>query len=241
MTRRTLLAVLRARLYAQRRIVVYSCAAAFVAGLLQPAGLAAPLFLCSLLGIAMALAQSPGLDPHLDWCEQSAPLFGREIARAKALVPCVAGYAGCAHLCFGAASARRPRLAANVSYRIRRSRCRDPDRTIGYDASRRAASALRRARRRDERRGLHARRRYTLRSRRTRILLDRCILGLAPIRRNAGALRSDLSGRRGCELFQHRAVELREIVAAARRDQIGIGYRRLIPIQAAGVADVVGD
>ena len=69
---------------------MYSCAAAFVAGLIQPAGIAAPLFLCSLLGIALALAQSPGLHPHLDRCEQSAPLFGRELARAKALVPCVA-------------------------------------------------------------------------------------------------------------------------------------------------------
>jgi hypothetical protein len=83
-------AVLQARLYAQRRIVFYSCAAAFVAGLIAPAGFAGPLFLCSLLGIAMALAQSPGLHPHLDWCEQSAPLFGRELARAKALVPCIA-------------------------------------------------------------------------------------------------------------------------------------------------------
>jgi hypothetical protein len=90
-TARALTGVLRARLYAQRRIVYYSCAAAFVAGLLQPAGFAAPLFLCSLLGIAMALAQSPGLHPHLDRCEQSAPLFGRELARAKALVPCIAG------------------------------------------------------------------------------------------------------------------------------------------------------
>ncbi len=90
MTVRTLAAVLRARLYAQRRVVFYSCAAAFVAGLVQPAGIAAPLFLCSLLGIALALAQSPGLHPHLDRCEQSAPLFGRELARAKALVPCVA-------------------------------------------------------------------------------------------------------------------------------------------------------
>jgi hypothetical protein len=88
--RRTLIGVLRARLYAQRRIVFYSCAAAFIAGLFQPAGLAAPLFLLSLLGIAMALAQSPGLHPHLDRCEQSAPLYGRELARAKALVPCVA-------------------------------------------------------------------------------------------------------------------------------------------------------
>jgi len=84
------LAVLRARLFAQRRIVFYSCAAALVAGLAEPPGYAAPLFLCCLLGIAMALAQSPGLQPHLDSCEQSAPLFGRELARAKALVPCVA-------------------------------------------------------------------------------------------------------------------------------------------------------
>lgn len=90
MNRRVALGVLRARLYAQRRIVFYACAAAFVAGLLGPASLAAPLFLCSLLGIAMALAQSPGLHPHLDSCEQGAPLFGRELARAKALVPCVA-------------------------------------------------------------------------------------------------------------------------------------------------------
>jgi hypothetical protein len=87
---RVALGVLRARLYAQRRIVFYACAGAFVAGLVGPAGLAAPLFLCSLLGIAMALAQSPGLHPHLDSCEQGAPLFGRELARAKALVPCVA-------------------------------------------------------------------------------------------------------------------------------------------------------
>jgi hypothetical protein len=90
MNPRIALGVLRARLYAQRRIVFYASAAAFVAGLLGPAGLAAPLFLCSLLGIAMALAQSPGLHPHLDTCEQGAPLFGRELARAKALVPCVA-------------------------------------------------------------------------------------------------------------------------------------------------------
>jgi hypothetical protein len=93
-TARALSGVLRARLYAQRRIVFYSCAAAFVAGLVGPASIAAPLFLCSLLGIAMALAQSPGLHPHLDRCEQGAPLFGRELARAKALVPCVAAAFG---------------------------------------------------------------------------------------------------------------------------------------------------
>lgn len=84
------IAVLRARLYAQRRILLYACVAAFLAGFLEPDGLAAPLFLCALLGITTALAQSPGLHPHLDSCEQSAPLFGRHLARAKALVPCVA-------------------------------------------------------------------------------------------------------------------------------------------------------
>jgi hypothetical protein len=84
------IAVLRARLYAQRRVVAYTCVAAFLAGFVQADGLAAPLFLCSLLGITAALAQSPGLHPHLDSCEQSAPLFGRHLARAKALVPCVA-------------------------------------------------------------------------------------------------------------------------------------------------------
>ncbi len=105
MTARALFGVLRARLYAQRRIVFYSAAAAFVAGIFQPAGFAAPLFLCSLLGIALALAQSPGLYRHLDRCEQSAPLFGRELARAKALVPCVA--ATLAVIAFAAAEALR--------------------------------------------------------------------------------------------------------------------------------------
>ncbi|HMF28208.1 MAG TPA: hypothetical protein VKE42_05515 [Candidatus Cybelea sp.] len=90
MSARVAIAVLRARLYAQRRLVFYACVAAFLAGFVQPDGLAAPLFLCSLLGITTALAQSPGLHPHLDSCEQSAPLFGRHLARAKALVPCVA-------------------------------------------------------------------------------------------------------------------------------------------------------
>jgi hypothetical protein len=89
-TRRALTAVVAARLYEQRRIVLYSCAGALVVGLLQPQGAAGPVFFCSLLGIVMALAQTPGRYRHLDRCEQSAPLFGRELARAKALVPCIA-------------------------------------------------------------------------------------------------------------------------------------------------------
>jgi hypothetical protein len=101
-TARALFGVLRARLYVQRYAVVAACAAALVAGSFAPPGPAAPVLFCTLLGIALALVQSPGLHPHLDRCEQSAPLFGRELARAKALVPCVAAalavlaYAGAA-------------------------------------------------------------------------------------------------------------------------------------------------
>jgi hypothetical protein len=86
---RATIAILVARLYQQRRIVFYCCIAALVVGLLAPRGAAGPVFFCTLLGIAMALTQSPGRYPHLDRCEQSAPLFGRELARAKAVVPCI--------------------------------------------------------------------------------------------------------------------------------------------------------
>lgn len=89
MTPRALAAIVGARLRAERRIVVYTCAAAAVAGVIQPRGLAGPLFFCSMLGIVVALAQTPGRFAHLDLCEQSAPLFGRELARAKALVACI--------------------------------------------------------------------------------------------------------------------------------------------------------
>jgi hypothetical protein len=84
-----LIAMLQARLYVSRRLVLYSCGLAILVALLQPAGVTAPLLLCSLLGIVNALDQTPGRHPHLDRCEQSAPLFGRELARAKALVPCI--------------------------------------------------------------------------------------------------------------------------------------------------------
>lgn len=88
MAARSSLALLQARLYVSRRFVLYSCAAAAVAALLASAGAAVPLFVCSALAIVAALEQTPGRHQHLDRCEQSAPLFGRELARAKALVPC---------------------------------------------------------------------------------------------------------------------------------------------------------
>lgn len=87
---RALSAVVGARIYDQRRFLAYSCTAALAVGFLAPEGAIGPVLFCSLLGIAVALAQSPGRSPHLDRCEQSAPLFGRELARAKALAPCIA-------------------------------------------------------------------------------------------------------------------------------------------------------
>lgn len=83
-------ALVQARLYVSRRLVLYASAGAGLAAALAPAGSTVPLFLCSALGIAAALEQAPGRHRHLDRCEQSAPLFGRELARAKALVPCTA-------------------------------------------------------------------------------------------------------------------------------------------------------
>jgi hypothetical protein len=89
-TARAFAGMLQARLYVSRRLVAYSCGCAVLVALVAPAGAAAPLFLCSLVGIVIALDQTPGRHRHLDRCEQSAPLFGRELARAKALVPCIA-------------------------------------------------------------------------------------------------------------------------------------------------------
>jgi hypothetical protein len=105
MTARALAGVLRARMHAQRRIILCACAAAFVVGFIQPRGAAGPVFFGSLLGIALALSQGPGRYPHLDRCEQSAPLFGRELARAKALIPCIA--AGVAVLVYACAQLLR--------------------------------------------------------------------------------------------------------------------------------------
>jgi len=88
MSRRATLAILDMRLRAENRTLVFSCAGAAVVGIAAPRELAAAISFCSLLGIIVALVQSPGRFPHLDLCEQGAPLFGRQLARAKALVPC---------------------------------------------------------------------------------------------------------------------------------------------------------
>jgi len=116
MTARALFAIATARLYAERRVVLYACAAALFAGLLQPRGAAGPMLLGSLLGVAVALTQSPGRRPYLDRSEQGAPLFGRELARAKALVPCIAAaIAVGAYLCGQFLAGSRDGLALAVA------------------------------------------------------------------------------------------------------------------------------
>lgn len=105
MTGRAFGAIVRARLSLERPTIAYACAAGAVVGWLAPRGLAGPLFFGSLIGIAVALVQTPGRFPHLDLCEQSAPLFGRELARAKALVPCIVATLATAAYCAAAEAA----------------------------------------------------------------------------------------------------------------------------------------
>ncbi|MDQ2866193.1 MAG: hypothetical protein M3R51_08195 [Candidatus Eremiobacteraeota bacterium] len=105
MTFRSLRAIVSGRLRAERRTLGFACATAAVVGFVQPHGitaitdplgadlatrsvwLAGPMFFCSTIGFAVALLQGPGRHVMLDASEQSAPLFGRELARAKAVVP----------------------------------------------------------------------------------------------------------------------------------------------------------
>jgi hypothetical protein len=108
MTRRAFSAIVAERLRAEKRTIAFACATAAIVGFIQPHGiagitdpqvadtatrsvwLAGPMFFCSAIGIAIALAQGPGRHAYLDVSESSAPLFGRELARAKAAAPAVA-------------------------------------------------------------------------------------------------------------------------------------------------------
>jgi hypothetical protein len=88
-TRQALRAIVGARLRAERRTLVFACASAAIVGYFATHSLAAPMLFCSTIGIAIALLQGPGRHPYLDTSEGSAPLFGRELARAKALAPLI--------------------------------------------------------------------------------------------------------------------------------------------------------
>jgi hypothetical protein len=108
MTARAVAAIVTTRLRSERRAAAFGCATAAIVGFIQPHGIAAitdpltadlavrsvwlagPMFFCSAIGVALALAQGPGRHVHLDAGERSAPLFGRELARAKALAPLIA-------------------------------------------------------------------------------------------------------------------------------------------------------
>ncbi|MBV8374461.1 MAG: hypothetical protein JO302_03030 [Candidatus Eremiobacteraeota bacterium] len=98
-----MLAIVFARLRAERRTIALCCAAAALAGSAQGRGAMAAIFACAPIGMILALLQGPGRHQHLDLCEQSAPLFGRELARAKALAACIAATA--ATLAYSAALA----------------------------------------------------------------------------------------------------------------------------------------
>ncbi|MEO6835363.1 MAG: hypothetical protein ABI231_05580 [Candidatus Tumulicola sp.] len=115
MTGRAFFAIVGARLRGDRRTLIYACASAAVVGFVQPRGLAGPVFFCSLLGIVIALVQNPGRYPHLDLCEQSAPLYGRELARAKALVPCIVATLATVAYCVAAEVAGLRDLAATFT------------------------------------------------------------------------------------------------------------------------------
>ena len=110
MTVRAFRAIVGERLRAERRTITLASATAVLVAFIQPHGimtitdplgadlatrsvwLSGPMFFCSAIGIAIALMQGPGRHPMLDISEVSAPLFGRELARAKAAVPVVVAF-----------------------------------------------------------------------------------------------------------------------------------------------------
>jgi hypothetical protein len=104
-----LFAIVRERLRRERRLVVSACAASAVAGTIQthvvapPIGnpfaaeiatraawVAGPMLFGTILAVIVAVVQrNAGRFRDLEFCEQSAPIYGRDLARATALVPCV--------------------------------------------------------------------------------------------------------------------------------------------------------
>jgi hypothetical protein len=89
------IAIVTTRLAKERSVLLLSAAACALLAYLQryddaAARLAGCLVFGALAGIAVALLQrGAGRFRELELCEQSAPLYGRELARATALVPCI--------------------------------------------------------------------------------------------------------------------------------------------------------
>lgn len=107
------IAIVATRLSKERRVLALAAAACAMLAYLQryddaSARLAGCLVFGSLIGVAVAtLQRGAGRFRELELCEQSAPLFGRELARATALVPCIiVTVALAAYWCVSAAYAR---------------------------------------------------------------------------------------------------------------------------------------
>lgn len=89
------MAIVTTRLSKERRVLLLAaCTCALLAYLQRyddaPARLAGCLVFGTLVGVAVALLQrGAGRFRELELCEQSAPLYGRELARATALVPSI--------------------------------------------------------------------------------------------------------------------------------------------------------
>lgn len=96
------IAIVGTRLRKELRMLVLSAAACGLLAYLQRyddalAQFAGCLVFGTLAGIAVALLQrGGGRFRELELCEQSAPLYGRELARATALVPCIIVLCACA-------------------------------------------------------------------------------------------------------------------------------------------------
>lgn len=87
-------AIVATRLHRQTGQTLFvTCASALFAALQMHSDLAAhaagAAFFGSLAGVYLAIVQRGGRMRELDLCEQSAPLYARELARAGALVPCI--------------------------------------------------------------------------------------------------------------------------------------------------------
>jgi hypothetical protein len=89
------IAIVSARLRKEARLMLVMAAACAFAAYLQRyddafAQFAGCLVFGSLAGITVGILQrGGGRFRELELCEQSAPLYGRELARATALVPCI--------------------------------------------------------------------------------------------------------------------------------------------------------
>jgi hypothetical protein len=89
------IAIVRTRLRLELRTLALAASACGLLAYLQrfddaAAQLVGSLLFGTLTGIAVALLQrGAGRARELELCEQAAPLYGRELARATALVPCI--------------------------------------------------------------------------------------------------------------------------------------------------------